>query len=304
MQTREALRRNSQMRDRSGETSGAGADPSANAGVGGFPGLEVRGELPMSELRKIEYDAFRKSVKENAQGGTLLTADEATAQLEKAIGARWANLSHAEKERLVEAARAEQRRLTENGGDGKGANTQIEQFNAAVDAARTNQGAVQTDPPPKRKRGRPPKEKKKDGEGWVVGGSERAADKNASANVGKKKSKLAKPGGQKAPTAVYIANGAARVSDAIDPSAILPGAQLVSLTAADGVVASPVPPGGEQLVGQQVEGIVDGEFASGYFLTVRINGCLLRGMVWDEDVQVRGGGKDGYTGQGAIHSTW
>jgi hypothetical protein len=85
-------------------------------------------------------------------------------------------------------------------------------------------------------------------------------------------------------TSVFIAEGPKHIEDALDPSSVLPGAKRVALTAADGVVASAVPPGGEQLVGRQVEGVVDGEFAGGYFLTVRVNGCLLRGLVWDEDV--------------------
>ena len=69
----------------------------------------------------------------------------------------------------------------------------------------------------------------------------------------------------------------------MDPGAVLPGAAAVSLVAPDGVVASAVPPGGAPLLGRGVAGVVDGAFAGGYFLTVRVDGCLLRGLVWDPD---------------------
>jgi hypothetical protein len=260
------------MRDRSGEISRAGATPSAPAAVGAFAGLERRGE--MSELQKTEYDALKKQVRVDTQvGGALLSAEEATAQLEKAIGARWAKLSDAQKERLVESAMAEQRRLTAND-DASIAKKKAPTLDPPESAVGANARHAPPHPddaeqpkPPKRKRGRPPKEQKNTQEISV-------------ANTA-----------QKAPTAVYIASGAApALAPEIDPGLTLPGAQRVRLTAADGVVASSVPPGGEQLVGHAVEGIVDGEFAQGYFLTVRINGCLLRGMVWDEHA---GGGGPG-----------
>ena len=54
-------------------------------------------------------------------------------------------------------------------------------------------------------------------------------------------------------------------------------------------MASAVPPGGAPLAGRQVEGVVDGAFAGGYFLTVRVDGCLLRGLVWDDARATSGG---------------
>ena len=38
-----------------------------------------------------------------------------------------------------------------------------------------------------------------------------------------------------------------------------------------------------------MEGVVDGAFAGGYFLTVRVDGCLLRGLVWDDARATSGG---------------
>ena len=49
----------------------------------------------------------------------------------------------------------------------------------------------------------------------------------------------------------------------------------------------PVPPGGEDLRGHVVDGVVDGAFDAGYFLTVRANGCLLRGIIWREEECLR-----------------
>ena len=61
------------------------------------------------------------------------------------------------------------------------------------------------------------------------------------------------------------------------------------MVAPDGAVASAVPPGGAPLAGRQVEGVMDGAFAGGYFLTVRVDGCLLRGLVWDDARATSGG---------------
>ena len=47
-----------------------------------------------------------------------------------------------------------------------------------------------------------------------------------------------------------------------------------------------VPPGGDDLLGQRVEGQVDGVFDAGYFLTVRVGSQVLRGLVYREDIMV------------------
>ena len=53
----------------------------------------------------------------------------------------------------------------------------------------------------------------------------------------------------------------------------------------------PVPPGGEHVRGHVVEGVVDGAFDAGYFLTVRANGCLLQGNHLAGGGVPRGGGR-------------
>jgi hypothetical protein len=52
-------------------------------------------------------------------------------------------------------------------------------------------------------------------------------------------------------------------------------------------------------MGRRVEGVVDGAFDVGYFLTVRVNGCLLRGVVWREDTCMRAVGQHAMVG--AVH---
>ena len=86
------------MHDRSGETSGAGDTPSAAVRAGEVPELASRGELAMS--KSLEHE------KEDARHVPTLSAEQASARLEKTLGARWRALSNAEKSRLVESARA------------------------------------------------------------------------------------------------------------------------------------------------------------------------------------------------------
>jgi hypothetical protein len=47
------------------------------------------------------------------------------------------------------------------------------------------------------------------------------------------------------------------------------------------------PPGNADLTGMKVEGFIDGTFDTGYFMTVRVNGQTLRGMLYREDACMR-----------------
>ena len=47
------------------------------------------------------------------------------------------------------------------------------------------------------------------------------------------------------------------------------------------------PPSGADLTGMRVEGFIDGAFDTGYFMTVRVNGQTLRGMLYREDACMR-----------------
>ena len=296
------------MRDRSGEISGAGDKPSAAVRAGEIPELESRGELAMSNLS-------------NARHVPSLSAEQASARLEKTLGARWRALSDAEKSRLVASARAsfqeaEQRKRLAKADPGtskpsadpardtthvpaeRALRERRDEARAAPEAASAQPPALVPEPTPapspadpgppvKRKRGRPPKVKPLDA----------GAPAPASAPKPKKRKPNASPAGagaKKPNTSVFIADGPPSFppgggDPAADPGAVLPGAAAVSLVAPDGVVASAVPPGGAPLLGRGVAGVVDGAFAGGYFLTVRVDGCLLRGLVWDDARATSGG---------------
>ena len=311
------------MLDRSKETSGAGDEPSAAVRAGEVPELESRGELAMSKL------SSGKEPRADARHVPSLSAEQASARLEKTLGARWRALSDAEKSRLVASARAsfqeaEQRKRlakADPGASKPSADAARDTIHAApetTDAPKATQRRDETraapevasvhpparvpeptpapspsvpngNPPVKRKRGRPPKVKKPDA--GARGEDVAAGPGPASAPAPGPNPKRRAPDVSAAaedPVPVFIADGpppsppGAAGAPALDPGAVLPGAAAVSLVAPDGVVASAVPPGGAPLAGRRAEGVVDGAFAGGYCLTVRVDGCLLRGIVWDD----------------------
>ena len=265
-----------------------------------------------------------KEPRADARHVPSLSAEQASARLEKTLGARWRALSDAEKSRLVASARAsfqeaEQRKRLAKADPGtskpsadpardtthapaeRAPRERRDEARAAPEAASAQPPALVPEPTPapspadpgppvKRKRGRPPKVKPLDA-GAQARDTVAAAPAPASAPKPKKRKPNASPAGagaKKPNTSVFIADGPPSYppgggDPAADPGAVLPGAAAVSLVAPDGVVASAVPPGGAPLLGRGVAGVVDGAFAGGYFLTVRVDGCLLRGLVWDPD---------------------
>ena len=264
-----------------------------------------------------------KEPRADARHVPSLSAEQASARLEKTLGARWRALSDAEKSRLVASARAsfqeaEQRKRLAKADPGtskpsadpesekrdtthapaeRAPRERRDEALAAPEAASAQPPASVPEPTPapspadpgppvKRKRGRPPKVKPLDA-GAPARDAVAAAPAPASAPKPKKR-KPNDPKPKKPNTSVFIADGPPSFppgggDPAADPGAVLPGAAAVSLVAPDGVVASAVPPGGAPLLGRGVAGVVDGAFAGGYFLTVRVDGCLLRGLVWDPD---------------------
>jgi hypothetical protein len=62
---------------------------------------------------------------------------------------------------------------------------------------------------------------------------------------------------------------------------------VVNVLGSNGLKAT-TPPGGVDLTGTSVQGVIDGTFDTGYFLTVRLaSGQILRGMMYREDVCMR-----------------
>jgi hypothetical protein len=258
-----------------------------------------------------------KEPRADARHVPSLSAEQASARLEKTLGARWRALSDAEKSRLVASARAsfqeaEQRKRLAKADPGaskpsadpahdtthapaeRAPREHRDEARAAPEAASAQPPAPVPEPTPapspadpgppvKRKRGRPPKVKPLDAAAPAPASAPKPKKRKPNASEGSSPAKKQKPN-----TSVFIADGPPSLppgwgDPAADPGAVLPGAAAVSLVAPDGVVASAVPPGGAPLLGRGVAGVVDGAFAGGYFLTVRVDGCLLRGLVWDPD---------------------
>ena len=298
------------MRDRSGEISGAGDKPSAAVRAGEIPELESRGELAMSNLSNARHVPSLSAEQASARLEQTLGARwRALSDAEKSRLVESARASFHEAEqrkRLAKADPGPSKPSADPAGDTTHAaaerapDEKRDEARAAPEVASARPPARVPEPPPapsppvqdppvKRKRGRPPKVKKPDagarGEDFAAGPGP------ASAPAPGPNPKRRTPDVSAAaedPVPVFIADGpppsppGAAGAPALDPGAVLPGAAAVSLVAPDGVVASAVPPGGAPLAGRRAEGVVDGAFAGGYCLTVRVDGCLLRGIVWDD----------------------
>lgn len=218
--------------------------------------------------------AARDELKGRDKGESPGVDDEANVELrlEKLIGKRWKNLDRETRDKLVAEARGEQAKLIAEGGvpapsnSGRGSKSKRA---ASKRAAPGPDGA----PVAKRKPGRPRK----------VPSAQLDAPLDA---------QLAPSGAPPARPRTTAATGGARVpvfvsahQPHVTPQPVGPWPP-VRVTSLEGPLR-PVPPGGEDLRGHVVEGVVDGAFDAGYFLTVRANGCLLRGIIWREEECLR-----------------
>lgn len=218
--------------------------------------------------------AARDELKGRDKGESPGVDDEANVELrlEKLIGKRWKNLDRETRDKLVAEARGEQAKLIAEGGvpapsnSGRGSKSKRA---ASKRAAPGPDGA----PVAKRKPGRPRK----------VPSAQLDAPLDA---------QLAPGGAPPARPRTTAATGGARVpvfvsahQPHVTPQPVGPWPP-VRVTSLEGPLR-PVPPGGEDLRGHVVEGVVDGAFDAGYFLTVRANGCLLRGIIWREEECLR-----------------
>ena len=297
------------MHDRSGETSGAGDTPIAAVRAGEVPELESRGELAMSKL------SSGKEPRADARHVPSLSAEQASARLEKTLGARWRALSDAEKSRLVASARAsfqeaEQRKRlakADPGASKPSADPARDTTHAPAEraprehrdeAARRRRRRPNSLPhrfpsrrPRRARRTRPRRSKRKRGRPPKVKAARRGAPAPGVRAETEKRKPNASPAGawaKKPNTSVFIADG---------PPSFPPGGGTRRRTPArscrarrrsvwsrrTGSWRPPYPRRRATLLGRGVAGVVDGAFAGGYFLTVRVDGCLLRGLVWDPD---------------------
>ena len=219
--------------------------------------------------------AAREELKGRDKGESPGVEDEANVELrlEKLIGKRWKNLDRETRDKLVAEARGEQAKLMAEGGvpapsnSGRGSKSK----RAASKRGTGPDGA----PVPKRKPGRPRK----------VPDAQPAPVDAQLASGGAQPA----PGGAARPRTTAATGGRVPVFVSAhqphQPQPVGPWPP-VRVTSLEGPLR-PVPPGGEDLRGHVVEGVVDGAFDAGYFLTVRANGCLLRGIIWREEECLR-----------------
>uniref|UniRef100_A0A6U3FBY9 Uncharacterized protein n=1 Tax=Mantoniella antarctica TaxID=81844 RepID=A0A6U3FBY9_9CHLO len=197
----------------------------------------------------LAYNKYAEELRDTLKDTAQLTAEETGVQLEKVIGQRWKEMPKLEKDGLIDKALSEQRRLVAEGG--------VAQFGAASSRPKKSKASkLGPDglPLPKRMRGRPRK------------------DPQSAAQI---------------PTnnRVYLAAPGVLGGGPINDAHMLPY-NPVPVMGMDGP-ATTAPPGGEELMGQRVQGVVDGVFDVGYFLTVSVNNCLMRGIIWQEDTCMR-----------------
>ncbi len=224
--------------------------------------------------------AAREELKGRDKGESPGVEDEANVELrlEKLIGKRWKNLDRETRDKLVAEARGEQAKLMAEGGvpapsnSGRGSKSK----RAASKRAPGPDGA----PVAKRKPGRP----RKVPDAQPAPGGDAPID----ARLAPGGAQLA-PGGAARPRTTAATGGRVPVfvssHQPHQPQPVGPWPP-VRVTSLEGPLR-PVPPGGEDLRGHVVEGVVDGAFDAGYFLTVRANGCLLRGIIWREEECLR-----------------
>ena len=215
--------------------------------------------------------AAREELKGRDKGESPGVEDEANVELrlEKLIGKRWKNLDRETRDKLVAEARGEQAKLMAEGGvpapsnSGRGSKSK----RAASKRGTGPDGA----PVAKRKPGRPRKvpsaqlDAPLDAQ-LAPGGAPPARPRTTAATGGR--------------VPVFVSAHQPHQPQPVGP------APAVRVTSLEGPLR-PVPPGGEDLRGHVVEGVVDGAFDAGYFLTVRANGCLLRGIIWREEECLR-----------------
>lgn len=226
--------------------------PKAALTLNDLAALKGHRELAMSP-NLLAFNMYAAEMRVALKEPTALEASEQGMGIEKVIGTRWKAMGPEEKSAHIEKAKLEQDKLRAEGG--------VPQFPMPSRPKRNKHSEQELGPDglpvPRKKRGRPPK-----------------LDRTVGQNPG-------------AGAAVYVAPPGHAVGnlEGMDPSAAMHVRSQLAVTA-DGP-ASAVPPGGDDLLGKRVEGVVDGCFDTGYFLTVRVNGSVLRGVIFREDTCMR-----------------
>jgi hypothetical protein len=237
----------------------------------------------------------------------LLSRMEMQMGIEKVIGNRWKAMTPEEKERHIDKARVEQARLIAEGGMPQTPAVSSRSKKQKADSG--SDGATQ-----KRRRGRPPKSSPPQqairkvssalannakhvhnhfsqslmNHSWMEDDHSHDAPPyhlgyNDPHNLSSM-SDLFLPFNANMPVVVNSNHYDSKVQE--DPMHSFLQHDVVNVMDQDGL-KSTQPPGGADLTGMKVEGFIDGTFDTGYFMTVRVNGQTLRGMLFREDACMR-----------------
>ena len=276
-------------RDGSGDPSLArGLNPGGRAeSLADLAEPRPRRELALSPAL-LAYDAFADELRVALRNGTGERAsDEAGMGIEKIIGARWRRMSASEREAHVEKAREARRKMLSRadadggggGGETAGKKAKKKQKRAAEADADVAPDALALAPAKKKRgRGRPTK---------TAAAPAAAAAQLCVAD--------APPAGAPRPVTIAAPGALAAHPESSKQrertrAKIVPNLTRVMTPTGPGETT---PPGAENFVGRAVEGMVDGTFDAGFLLTARVDGALMRGIVWKEETTAVGkrGGK-------------
>lgn len=257
--------------------------------------LKTYRELSMSP-NLLAFNMFASEMRLVLRDSTLLSRAEMQMGIEKVIGNRWKAMTPDEKEKHIDKARVEQARLIAEGGvpstTGAARSKKQKAESAASDASA-----------PKRRRGRPPKTTAMPSEAaslaaksamqsqshlqpWME--EDHTHDRDFSLGFNDHNlhsmSDLFLPFNNNS-LPVVVNNHFDNKVHHHDVHSFLQH-DVVNVMDQHGLKATQ-PPGNADLTGMKVEGFIDGTFDTGYFMTVRVNGQTLRGMLYREDACMR-----------------
>jgi hypothetical protein len=260
--------------------------------------LKTYRELSMSP-NLLAFNMFASEMRLVLRDTSLLSRAEMQMGIEKVIGNRWKAMTPEEKEKHIDKARVEQARLIAEGGVPSTSG-------AARSKKQKAESAVSDASAPKRRRGRPPKTNAAPSKAasfaahsamqshshlqpWME--EDHTHDRDFSLGFNDHNlhsmSDLFLPFNNNS-LPVVVSNqfdNKHHHQSHHDVHSFLQH-DVVNVMDQDGLKPTQ-PPGNADLTGMKVEGFIDGTFDTGYFMTVRVNGQTLRGMLYREDACMR-----------------
>ena len=272
-------------------------------------GVKTYRELSMSP-NLLAFNMFASEMRLVLRDPTLLSRAEMQMGIEKVIGNRWKAMTPEEKEKHIDKARVEQARLIAEGGmPSAPSNTMRAKKQKAPGSA--------NEPAPKRRRGRPPKTgvpmpfarpkttapstiSAAHGFSDFLGDEEHSQDERDPYSLNYNDHNLSdlfmpfNPSHMPIVTNQYdhhhhhLAHSNKSHHDVTyDPSAFLQHISVIDSDTHDSEDSHLKSSHHSDLTGTKVEGCIDGSFDNGYFMTVRVNGQTLRGMLYREEACLR-----------------